>query len=138
MQSKKINVVTVFLEHDGKILLLKRSQNTSTMKGLWAGISGYIENDDALTQALKEIQEETGLNDKQLELLHVGKPLEVVESNKPDSVWVVHPFLFHSNSNLIKIDWEHDEMRWIKPFDIYEYETVPKLKETLKRVYKMR
>ena len=91
MQPKKVNVVTVFLEHDRKILLLRRSQKASTMKGLWAGISGYIENNDALTQALKEIEEETGLSNKKLNLLHVGQPLEVVETNNPDTAWVVHP-----------------------------------------------
>ena len=137
MQPKKINVVTVFLEHDRKILLLRRSQKASTMKGLWAGISGYIENNDALTQALKEIEEETGLSNKKLNLLHVGQPLEVVEFDNPDTVWVVHPYLFHSNTSLIRIDWEHDEVRWINPNEIKSYETVPKLKEALRSVYKI-
>ena len=137
MQPKKINVVTVFLEHDRKILLLRRSQKASTMKGLWAGISGYVENNDALTQALKEIEEETGLSNKKLNLLHVGQPLEVVEFDNPDTVWVVHPYLFHSNTSLIRIDWEHDEVRWINPDEIQSYETVPKLKETLESVYQM-
>ena len=137
MQPKKVNVVTVFLEHDGKILLLRRSQKASTMKGLWAGISGYIENNDALTQALKEIEEETGLSNKKLNLLHVGQPLEVVETNNPDTAWVVHPYLFHSNTSLIRIDWEHDELRWINPNEIQSYETVPKLKEALRTVYEI-
>jgi 8-oxo-dGTP pyrophosphatase MutT (NUDIX family) len=137
MQPKKINVVTVFLEHDGKILLLKRSQKARTMKGLWAGISGYIENNEASTQALKEIKEETGLSNKKLNLIHVGQPLEVVESHNPDIIWVVHPYLFHSNTRLIRIDWEHDEARWINPDEIQSYDTVPKLKETLESVYQM-
>ena len=137
MQPKKVNVVTVFLEHDRKILLLRRSQKASTMKGLWAGISGYIENNDALTQALKEIEEETGLGNKKLNLLHVGQPLEVVETNNPDTAWVVHPYLFHSNTSLIRIDWEHDELRWINPNEIQSYETVPKLKEALRTVYEI-
>ena len=137
MQPKKINVVTVFLEHGGKILLLKRSQKAKTMKGLWAGISGYIENNDALTQALKEIKEETGLSNEKLSLIHVGHPLEVAESCNPDIIWIVHPYLFCSNTRLIKIDWEHDEARWINPDEIQRYNTVPKLKETWKSVYQM-
>jgi 8-oxo-dGTP diphosphatase len=137
MQPKKINVVTVFLEHDGKILLLKRSQKAMTMKGLWAGISGYIENNDALTQALKEIKEETGLSNEKLSLIHVGQPLEVVESCNPDIIWIVHPYLFYSNTRLIRIDWEHDEVRWINPDEIQSYNTVPKLKETLESAYQM-
>jgi hypothetical protein len=38
---------------------------------------------------------------------------------------------------LIRIDWEHDEARWINPDEIQSYDTVPKLKETLESVYQM-
>jgi 8-oxo-dGTP diphosphatase len=138
-QQKRINVVTVFLEHDGKILLLRRSQMVKTMKTMWAGISGYIENEDPLTRAMKEIEEEVELSNKKIKLLCIGRPLEAIESKKnSDIVWIVHPYLFHSNTNLIRIDWEHDESRWIKPQEIQDYETVPKLKEALSRVYPMK
>ena len=55
-----IHVVTVFLEYERKILLLRRSLKVRTMQSLWAGISGYIEdkNKEPLSQALKEIQKE--------------------------------------------------------------------------------
>jgi hypothetical protein len=61
--------------------------------------------------------------------------LEAVESGKPDVIWIVHPFLFHSSTDLIRIDWEHDELRWINPTDIQHFKTVPKLKEALENVY---
>ena len=136
-QPKRIHVVTVFLEYERKILLLRRSLKVRTMQSLWAGISGYIEdkNKDSLSQALKEIEEETGLSNEKVKLLCVGNPLEAVETGNPDVIWVVHPFLFHSNTNLVRIDWEHDELRWINPADIQSYETVPKLKEALESVY---
>jgi hypothetical protein len=59
-QPKRIHVVTVFLEYERKILLLRRSLKVRTMQSLWAGISGYIEdkNKEPLSQALKEIQKE--------------------------------------------------------------------------------
>jgi 8-oxo-dGTP pyrophosphatase MutT (NUDIX family) len=132
---KKINVVTVFLEHDKKILLLKRSQKARTMKGLWAGISGYMENNDSLAQALKEINEETGLSNEKLRLIRVGQPVEVTESNNPGIIWLVHPYLFHSIIHFIKLDWEHDEARWINPNEIQSYDTVPRLKEVLSSLY---
>jgi 8-oxo-dGTP pyrophosphatase MutT (NUDIX family) len=136
-QPKRIHVVTVFLEYERKILLLRRSLKVRTMQSLWAGISGYIEdkNKEPLSQALKEIEEETGLSNDKVKLLCVGNPLEAVETGNPDVIWVVHPFLFHSNTNLVRIDWEHDELRWINPADIQSYETVPKLKEALESVY---
>jgi 8-oxo-dGTP pyrophosphatase MutT (NUDIX family) len=135
-QPNRIHVVTVFLEYDGKILLLRRSLKVRTMQSLWAGISGYLEDEwDPLSQALKEIEEETGLSREKVKLRCVGKPLEAFDSSRHNITWIVHPFLFHSTTNHITIDWEHDELRWINPTDIQSYNTVPKLKQALEAVY---
>ena len=130
----RVNVITVFLEHDKKILILKRSQKVRTMKTKWGGISGYIEQEEPVKRALKEIEEETGLNNKNVALLRIGEPFEAVESNEPEITWVVHPFLFGSNTDQIRIDWEHDEYRWINPKEIQNYETVPGLGDAFDRV----
>jgi 8-oxo-dGTP diphosphatase len=127
----RVNIVTVFLEHDKKILILKRSQKVKTMKTKWGGISGYIEQEEPVKRALKEIAEETGLKNKNVTLLRIGEPLEAVESDKPEITWIVHPFLFSSDTDQIRIDWEHDEYRWINPKEIENYETVPRLEDAL-------
>ena len=45
---------------------------------------------------------------------------------------VIYPYLFHiEDRSRIRIDWEHKELRWIKPEDLEKYETMPQLKETL-------
>ncbi len=101
------------------------------MKTKWGGISGYIEQEEPVKRALKEIAEETGLKNKNVTLLRIGEPLEAVESGKPEITWIVHPFLFSSNTDQIRIDWEHDEYRWINPKEIENYETVPRLEDAL-------
>ena len=127
-------VVTCFLESENKILILRRSERVGTYQGRWAGVSGYIET-TADEQALTEIREETNLSGEDLELVKKGKPLSV-EDEKLGVKWVIHPYLFPiKNREKVKIDWEHKETRWIDPKDIDNYETVPKLKETLARVY---
>jgi len=127
-------VVTCFLESDGEILILRRSQQVGTYQGRWAGVSGYIET-TADEQALVEIAEETGLAGEDLKLIKRGKPL-LVKDEKLGIKWVVYPYLFHiKDRGKIKIDWEHKEIRWIKPKDLDNYQTVPMLKETLARVY---
>ena len=133
-QPKRVNVITVFLEYDKKILILKRSQKVKTMKTKWAGISGYIEHEEPVMRALKEIEEETGLNNNNVRLITVGEPLEAVQANDPEITWIVHPYLFSSNTDQIRIDWEHDEYRWINPKEIKNYETVPRLGDALDRV----
>ncbi len=132
---KERQVVTCFLESDGEILLLRRSDRVGSYQGRWAGVSGYIEkNPDE--QALVEIEEETGLCEEDFKLIKKGEPLPV-EDEKLGVRWVVHPYLFHiKNRRKVKIDWEHKETRWIVPKDIDNYQTVPMLKETLDRVYK--
>ncbi len=127
-------VVTCFLESAGKILILRRSEQVSSYQGRWAGVSGYIET-TADDQALLEIEEETGLHGEDLKLVKKGKPL-LAKDEKLGVKWVVHPYLFHiKDRGKIKIDWEHKETRWIDPKEIDNYQTVPKLKETLDRVY---
>jgi len=131
---KEKRVVTCFLESDGEILILRRSQQVGSYQGRWAGVSGYIQT-TADEQALAEIEEETSLSGEDLEFMTRGKPLSI-KDEKLGVKWLVHPYLFHiKDRDKIKIDWEHKEIRWIKPKDIDNYQTVPKLKQTLTRVY---
>ncbi len=74
------------------------------------------------------------MNNKNVTLLRIGEPFEAVEFNEPEITWVVHPFLFGSNTDQIRIDWEHDEYRWINPKEIKNYETVPRLGDAFDRV----
>ncbi len=39
-------IVTCFLKSGDKILILKRSDKVKSMKCLWAGLSGIIENNE--------------------------------------------------------------------------------------------
>lgn len=122
------HVVTCFLEHDGKILLLQRSARVGSYTECWAGISGYIEPGmNALDQAWQEIAEEVSLLKTQLELVRSGYPLEVPD-DKLGKKWVVHPFRFKvQNPDSIKLDWEHIQFKWIDPEEIKEHVTVPGL-----------
>jgi 8-oxo-dGTP pyrophosphatase MutT (NUDIX family) len=131
---KRINVVTVFLEYNNKILILKRSNKVKTMKSKWAGVSGYIEQEPPIKRALKEIEEETGLHNENVNLRRIGEPFEAVDASVPELTWIVNPFLFSSNTDQVRIDWEHEEYRWIYPKEIENYETVPGLAYGLEMV----
>jgi ADP-ribose pyrophosphatase YjhB (NUDIX family) len=133
LQEKR--VVTCFLKSENEILILRRSQQVGSYQGRWAGVSGYMEA-TADEQALVEIKEETSLGREDLKLIKRGKPLAIKDEDL-GSKWVVHPYLFHiKDRGKIRIDWEHKEVRWIKPEEMGNYQTVPMLRETLARVYK--
>ena len=129
------HVVTCFLEHGKRILILRRSQKVGTYRGSWAGVSGYMERSDT-EQAFTEISEETELYKNDLKLIKKGEPLEVIDRSL-NRKWIVHPFLFHVKApEKIRIDWEHTEAKWIKPQELTNYKTVPGLKKALARVIK--
>ncbi len=135
MEEKR--VVTCFLEHNEKILRLRRSERVSTYKGKWAGINGYIEEGNTPYEpALEEIGEETGLSGEDIELVKEGKLLLLeVGDELMGRKWIVHTYHFQvMKPEKIEIDWEHTELRWIAPEDIGQYPTVPKLLETWARV----
>lgn len=128
---RRVHVVTSFLMHKGRILILRRSSRVKTMKYKWAGISGYIEQaEDALERAYREIEEETGISRSSLMLVSSGRAVEVVDEDS-DTIWVVHPYLFESSRDDVRLDWEHDSYLWIKPEEISSFDTVPMLKEAL-------
>jgi len=123
-------VVTCFLRHKDKILILKRSDKVRTSKGKWAGVSGYVEIGERPEEtAFKEIREETGI--KSPRLIRSGEPVYVKGG---DILYQIHPFLFEVDTENIKIDWEHVEYRWIRLEEMDKYDTVPRLQETLKMV----
>lgn len=128
------HVVACFLECNGRILILRRSQAVGSFKGRWAGISGYVET-TADEQILVEIEEETSLCPEDVELVAKGSLLVAVDEGFR---WVIHPYLFHTKeTDKVRINWEHSEKKWIRPENIDSYQTVPKLKETLLQVYQV-
>jgi 8-oxo-dGTP pyrophosphatase MutT (NUDIX family) len=127
-------VVTCILEHNGKILLLKRSTLVGTYRGLWGGVAGYVEElEDPYDTALKEIKEEAGIDSDAFELVRKGDPIEFSDTYDGRRYnWIVYPFLFHvEDKRLIHIDWEHEEYRWVYPSEVKKLDTVPGLEDVI-------
>jgi 8-oxo-dGTP pyrophosphatase MutT (NUDIX family) len=130
-------VVTCILEHNGKILLLKRSARVGTYKGQWGGIAGYVEELEApYDTAIKEISQEAGIDVESLTLIKKGDPIElsdIYEGKRYD--WIVYPFLFQIQDKvLIHTDWEHEEYRWVHPSEIKKFDTVPGLDKVVREL----
>ncbi len=130
-------VVTCILENDGKILVLKRSTLVSTYRGRWGGVAGYIEEQEKpIDTAIKEISEEVGIQPDALTLVKKGDPINISDTSDGRSYdWVVHPFLFHiKDKALVRIDWEHEEYRWVFPSEVKTFDTVPGLDAVVKQL----
>ena len=126
------NIVTSFIKNDDKILILKRSDKVKSMKCLWAGISGIIENNETpLTRAKIEIFEEAGIHEEQIELLKAVQQIKISAPQYKNHEWNIFPFLFKAKNPEIKLNWENSEFEWIEPNKIKNYKTVPDLEKIL-------
>jgi len=128
-------VVSCFLECRGLLLLLKRSQEVGSYRGQWATVSGYVEDIPPDEQALVELSEEVSLREADLRLVKKGEPLKVFD-RKQGIRWIIHPYLFSlEDREKVCLDWEHEDSAWIDPAELDDYDTVPKLKESLAMVW---
>jgi translation initiation factor 2B subunit (eIF-2B alpha/beta/delta family)/8-oxo-dGTP pyrophosphatase MutT (NUDIX family) len=125
------HVVSAFLLHKAKpiVLLGRRSDRVGTYPARWAAISGSVETERPLEQAYREIQEETGLDRANVDLVSEGWTVRSVDWEL-GIVWVVHPYLFACKTPAaVRPDWEHERFEWVDPARIPSLETVPKLAE---------
>ena len=130
MRSTKI--VTSFIKDNDKFLLLKRSDTVKTIKGLWAGVSGIIENDEEpLRRAKIEIFEELGIAEDRIKFLKSSSEMKVNSPQYEDHEWEIFPFLFEVKNPIIKLNWENSEYKWITVDEIKNYETVPSIEKVL-------
>jgi len=130
MYSTKI--VTSFIKDDEKLLILKRSNKVRSMKGLWAGVSGIIENnEEPLKRAKIEIFEEVGITEEKIKLIKAVEEMKVNSPQYENHEWKIFPFLFETKNPIIKLNWENSEFRWINVKELENYETGPNRQKVL-------
>ncbi len=128
-------IVTSFIQDEQKLLILRRSNQVKTMKGLWAGISGIIEkNEPPLTRAKIEIYEETGISEDKIRLIKNADKLRIHSPQYENHEWEIFPFLFEAKNPDIKLNWENSEYTWITIDELKNYNTVPSLDKVLQNL----
>ena len=89
-------VTCILLDENKNILILKRSDKVRTYKSYWGGIAGYVEEgEEPINTAFKEIREETGVSDEDVELIKTLDVIEFTDFYENEKYeWKVYPFLF--------------------------------------------
>ena len=129
---RSTRIVTSFIKNSNKILILKRSNKVRSMKGLWAGVSGIIENNEKpLDRAKIEIFEEIGIKENKIKLIKNVEKVIISSPQYENHEWEVFSFLFETKDVKIKLNWENSEFKWIQSDEIKNYETVPNLDRIL-------
>ena len=129
---RSTRIVTSFIKNSNKILILKRSNKVRTMKGLWSGVSGIIENNEVpIDRARIEIFEEVGIKSEQISLVKNIEKIKISSPQYENHEWIVFSFLFETEETEVKLNWENSEFKWIYVDELKNYETVPSLNKIL-------
>ena len=129
---RSTRIVTSFIKYNDQILILKRSEKVRSMKGLWSGVSGIIENNEnPIDRAKIEIFEEVGIKEKEIRLLKKLEKMKISSQQYKNHEWEIFPFLFETKKGDIELNWENSEFKWILPKELKNYQTVPSLEKIL-------
>ena len=129
---RSTRIVTSFIKYNDQILILKRSEKVRSMKGLWSGVSGIIENNEnPIDRAKIEIFEEVGIKEKEIKLIKKLEKMKIQSQQYKNHEWEIFPFLFETNNENVELNWENSEFKWITPKELKNYQTVPSLEKIL-------
>lgn len=126
-------VITIFVQWKNEILLLKRSDKVRTYKGKWNAVAGYLDEIKPLKEKiLEELREEIGLEEKNTQSMHFGKPYRFTDASI-QKTWIIHPVVVELKKKpMLQLDWEHTEYQWIQPKNMKMLDSVPMLEESWK------
>ena len=129
---RSTRIITAFIKNNNKILILKRSDKVRSMRGLWSGVSGIIENNEIpINRAKIEIFEEVGIKENKINLVKSIEKIKITSPQYENHEWEVFPFLFETKESEIKLNWENSQHKWINVNELKNYETVPSLDKIL-------
>jgi 8-oxo-dGTP pyrophosphatase MutT (NUDIX family) len=126
-------VVAVILTWRDRIAVLKRSAQVSSDSRRWHCITGFLERGTPMGNAVRELQEETGLAAAQLTELRSGPVLSLL--GEGDQWWTVHTFAAQTSSPRLTLNWEHDNYRWVARHELRELpDQVPWLRDVVEAI----
>ena len=131
--TSRFEVAGCFVEHDGRILLLKRHSNKPE-GGTWCGPSGKLDEDETADAAIiRETKEETGLILDPPRLEHVKKIFVVY----PDYQFIYHIFRIKIDSfPTVTISHnEHTEYTWVTPEEALDMDLIQDEDECIRLTY---
>ena len=122
-----VEVVAALIRDNGRFLICRRPAN-KTRALLWEFVGGKVEKDETKENALiRECREELGIT------VRVDDIFMTVEHEYPDVT--VRLTLFNSAiEEGVPRKLEHEEIKWIEPCEIDNYEFCPADKEILSRI----
>ena len=118
---------------NGKIMMLKRPENSHSYPGRWSLCAGKIEKGESPDQAaVREIAEETKIKDP----VFKGK-LPPVMVREDRIMWKVYPFIFDAGDAKPVLNHENEDYRLVTLDEMQSLNLVDKTVDVVKELLKM-
>lgn len=112
----------IILNHELKMLIVKRADDDDWMAGKWGLPGGGIEAGETPEVALvREVSEETSLD-----LENVTICSDIQGSN---GTWCSFFMAVAKNADQLQLNYEHSDSKWVTSAEIKDYDTIPDLPE---------
>ena len=120
--------LNLVLDHDQRLLLLRRTQNTSLGAGQWGLPAGKIETGESAEQAaIREMREEIGPDHKVSLVRHVGPIRDTFYGGK----FEIHLFQQQWLEGAVSLNHEHTAYAWVDKSEISDYDVMLGIEEDI-------
>lgn len=127
-------VINCVVKRKDKILIAHRSSYLKFYPNCWNGISGFLDDKKNLREKVKEeLREELGIPASAIISIRLGEIFNQ-EAPRYKKTWIVHPVLVKIKTNKVKLDWEAEEYRWVKPKEAGKFKLLPGFDMVLKKL----
>jgi NADH pyrophosphatase NudC (nudix superfamily) len=126
-------VVNTIVTHDGKTLLVQRSDSMRLYPSYWNGISGFLDDSKSINEKVyEELSEELGIAQSNVQSLQIGQVL-LQEAPEYHKTWLVVPVLAKVTSPDFKLDWEASQAKWFTVDEIKKLKLLPGFEEVIEQ-----
>jgi 8-oxo-dGTP pyrophosphatase MutT (NUDIX family) len=131
-----LQVVGCFLEHEGKILFLKRT-TSKPESGAWGAPGGKVdphEEGNTVKAIVREVFEETGIVIDAKKLQEIGV-FYVIHPNEKYFVYTKYRYILDDLPEVVLQESEHTDLTWVTPTESLELSLVLHEDFTIKHAY---